>query len=98
MISTASNLDEPSRSILLDTYSIKNVFTDQIYEVWPNIAPESVETFLLNTTAPGFFNHAGFVQGGESPSEDYNILVNRLLNLSPYNPKEVADMRLEFKN
>ena len=92
----ASNLDEPSRSVLLETYSIKNVFTNQIYEVWPNINPESVETFLLNTTAPGFFDSRGFVQGGESPSEDYNLLATRLQSLSPYNPKEVAEMIIDF--
>jgi len=92
----ASNLDEPSRTALLETYSIKNVFTNQIYEVWPNIDPESVETFLLNTTAPGFFDSKGFVQGGESPSADYTLLADRLETLAPYNPKEVADMTIEF--
>jgi hypothetical protein len=92
----SSILDEPSRSVLLNTYSIKNVFTNQIYEVWPDINPESVETFLLNTTAPGFFNSKGFVQGGESPSEDYSLLATRLQSLSPYNPKEVASMSIEF--
>lgn len=92
----ASNLDEPSRTVLLDTYSIKNVFTNQIYDVWPNISQESVNTFLLNTTAPGFFNHGGFVQGGESPSDDYTGLVNRLPSLSPYNPKEVANLVIDF--
>lgn len=92
-----SNLDEPSRTALLGTYSVKNVFTQQIYEVWPNISQESVDTYLLNTTAPGFFNNSGFVQGGESPSDDYTVLVDRLPSLSPYNPKEVADLTIEFK-
>lgn len=93
----ASNLDEPSRAVLLETYSIKNVFSDQIYEVWPNISQESVDNYLLNTTAPGFFNQDGFVQGGDSPSEDYSVLLDRLPSLSPYNPKEVADMIIDFK-
>lgn len=92
----ASNLDEPSRAVLLDTYSIKNVFTEQIYEVWPNISPESVETFLLNTSPPGYFDNHGFVKGGESPSNDYTLLADRLQSLSPYNPKEVANMTIVF--
>ena len=92
----ASNLDETSSTVLLDTWSIKNVFTDQIYEVWPNISPESVETYLLNTTPPGFFDRYGFVQGGEAPSDDYSELVSRLEVLSPYNPAEVAGMMIGF--
>ena len=92
----ASNLDEPSRAVLLDSYSVKNVFTAQIYEVWPNISPESVETFLLNTTPPGYFDNHGFISGGESPSDDYTLLANRLQSLSPYNPKEVANMTIMF--
>jgi len=92
-----SNLDEPSRIVLLEDHSVKNVFTDQIYEVWPTIDPVSVETYLLNTAAPGFFNNGGFIQGGTSPGEEYNDIVERLPSLSPYNPKEVADMVIEFK-
>jgi len=93
----ASYLDEPSREVLLGTYSVRNVFTEQIYEVWPNISQESVDVYLLNTTAPGFFNNSGFVQGGESPSDDYTLLVDRLPSLSPYNPKEVAELTINFK-
>jgi hypothetical protein len=92
-----SELDESSREVLLGDYSIKNVFTQQIYEVWPNISPESVETFLLNSEAPGFFNRYGFVQGGTSPGSQYNSIMEIIPSLSPYNPKDIADLTISFK-
>lgn len=92
-----SNLDEPSRSVLLDYYSMKNVFTRELYEVWPNIDPESVEAYLFNTEAPGFFDTNGFIVGGTSPGSEYDEIENRLPNLSPYNPKEITNLSIEFK-
>ena len=92
-----SNLDEPSKETLLDYYSIKNVITREIYDVWPNIDQESVDAFLYNTGAPGYFDKHGFVSGGESPGEEYNDLEFRLSLLSPYNPKEVTNLSISFK-
>jgi len=93
-----SYLDEPSRSVLLEDYSIKNVFTQQIYELWPNISQESIDIFLYNTEAPGFFDNKGFIQGGTSPGEDHDALATRLPFLSPYNPKEIAELDITFMN
>ncbi|MEA1886510.1 MAG: hypothetical protein U9N72_04805 [Bacteroidota bacterium] len=93
-----SYLDEPSRSVLLEDYSIKKVFTQQIYEVWPNISQESIDIYLYNTEAPGFFDNNGFIQGGTSPGEDHDALVERLPFLSPYNPKEIAELDISFMN
>ena len=93
----SSNLDEPSRNIILEEYSIKNVFTAEIYSLWPNIAPEVVNAYLYNTDAPGFFNKNGFVQGGTSPGPEYDHLESRLPDLSPYNPKEISSLMIEFK-
>ncbi|MGM0528724.1 MAG: hypothetical protein ACQERS_09975 [Bacteroidota bacterium] len=93
-----SYLDEPSRSVLLEDYSIKNVFTQQIYEVWPNISQESIDIYLYNTEAPGYFDSNGFIQGGTSPGEDHDVLVDRLPSLSPYNPKEIAELDISFSN
>jgi len=93
-----SYLDEPSRSVLLEDYSIMNVFTNQIYEVWPNISRESVDIYLKNTEAPGFFDSEGFIQGGTSPGEDHDELTLRLPSLSPYNPKDIAEMTISFMN
>lgn len=92
-----SNLDEPSRSVLLDYYSVKNVFTRQIYEWWPTIDPVTVDAYLFNTEAPGYFNTNGFVQGGISPGPEYDMIEARLPNLSPYNPKEIGNLTISFK-
>lgn len=92
-----SYLDEPSRTVLLEDYSIKNVFTQQIYEVWPGLSQESVDIFLYNTEAPGFFDTNGFIQGGTSSGEDHDVLVSRLPLLFPYNPKDIAELNISFK-
>lgn len=92
-----SNLDEPSREVLLGDYAIKNVFTTQIYNLWPNIDQETVDAYLYNTEAPGYFDAGGFVQGGTSPGEQYDELELRLPLLSPYNPDEVSNLDIQFK-
>ena len=92
-----SNLDEPGRESLLDYHSIKNVFTRDIYNVWPNIDQSSVDAYLFNTGAPGYFADHGFISGGESPGEAYNDLEFRLSLLSPYNPKEITNLEIVFK-
>jgi len=92
-----SNLDAPDKETLLDYYSIKNVFTREIYAVWPNIDQSSVDAYLFNTGSPGYFADHGFVSGGESPGEEYNDLEYRLSLLSPYNPKEISNLSINFK-
>jgi hypothetical protein len=92
-----SNLDEPSRSVLLNNYSIENVFSDQIYELWPSIDSASVAVYLNNTQAPGYFNSTGFIQGGTSPDVSYGTIELRLPALSPYNPKEIKNLSISFK-
>lgn len=91
-----SYLDDPSRTVLLEDYSIKNVFTTQIYEVWPGISQESIDVFLYNTEAPGFFDNKGFIQGGTSPGEDHDVLASRLPFLNPYNPRDIAELTISF--
>lgn len=93
----ASNLNETSREVLLVDYSIKNVFTAQINDVWPGIDQSLVEAYLTNTGAPGYFNQDGFVQGGVSPGVQYNEVESRIETLSPFNPSEVSEMQIEFK-
>jgi hypothetical protein len=93
----SGTLDETSRTVLLDDYSIKNVFTQQLYEVWPNLDEQSVNMYLQNTEAPGFFNNTGFVKGGTAPSAQYDPLVARLALLIPYNPKDISTMNITFK-
>lgn len=92
-----SNLDEPSKAVLLGNYSIKNVLTREINDLWPGIDQEGVNAYLYNTGAPGYFADHGFVQGGVAPSNEYIALESRLSLLSPYNPKEVTNLEIAFK-
>jgi len=92
-----TNLDEPSRNILLGYYSIKNVLTREIYSVWPDIDEQSVEAFLFNASAPGYFDNGGFVAGGTAPGTGYERIEPRLMYLSPYNPKEITNLNILFK-
>ncbi len=92
-----SVLDEPSREILLGYYSLKNVFEREILAVWPNIERETLNAILHNMEAPAYFDADGFVSGGTSPGEVYDILAERLDILSPYNPKEIRNLTISFQ-
>ncbi len=92
-----STLDATSRTVLLEQYSIKQVFTNQIYSVWPTIDKETVDAYLFNTGAPGFFNTDGFIQGEVSPGSEFDEVEGRILELTPYNPKEISELSISFK-
>jgi hypothetical protein len=97
-----SALDESNRVVLLKEYSIKNVLTEEINEWFYDnfgIHPDSAElsAYLQNADAPGFFDGQGFLQGGVSPGEEYNELLNSIEQLSPYNPKSVHELMIEFR-
>ncbi|MCB0806433.1 MAG: hypothetical protein KDC05_11595 [Bacteroidales bacterium] len=92
----SNTLNSDDRYTLLVENSIHNVFEDQIYAIWPWIDPETVEAYLYNTEAPGFFDHNGFVQGGTAPSPAYNSLLSVIAGLAPYNPLEVHELELSF--
>jgi hypothetical protein len=92
-----SLLDETDREILLQEYSIKNVFTTEIYTAWPDIDQQSVDIFLANTDSPGYFSNAGFVSGGISPGSEYDNLETNLTGLTPYNPKDLAGLTIGFR-
>jgi hypothetical protein len=92
-----STLDATTRKILLEDYSIQNVFSDQIYDIWPNISEDIVNTYLYNTAAPGYFASRGFVQGGTSPGSEYDDLDSRIEVLSPYNPKVISTLTINFQ-
>jgi len=91
-----SNLNETSRSILLVDHSIKNVFTNQITTVWPGIGQSLIDGYLYNAGAPGYFNQNGFVKGGTSPGTQYDAVEERISGMSPYNPKDVSEMEINF--
>lgn len=97
-----STLNESDRDVLLKDYSIKKVLTDEITEWFIDhigIRPDSTDlaAYLHNAGAPGFFADHEFVQAGDSPGEEYDELVDAIQNLSPYNPKEVNELNIEFK-
>jgi hypothetical protein len=92
-----SNLDEPSRDVLLGRYAIKEVFSSQIYSLWPFIDEQTVEAYLYNTAAPGYFDEYGFIKGGDSPGAEFDELVRRIQPLSPYNPSEINKLDITFK-
>jgi hypothetical protein len=93
-----SNLDEPSRSILLGYYAIGEVFEREIKAVWGDQVPqEIIDAYLANTEAPGYFDSHGFVSAGVSPGDEYDRLDVRLPDMSPYNPKEVGNLTIVFK-
>ncbi|MBN2523820.1 MAG: hypothetical protein JXB24_11145 [Bacteroidales bacterium] len=96
-----SMLDEGDREVLLKDYSIKNVLTEEINQWFLEeigMRPDSSDlaAYLRNADAPGFFAEQGFVQGGVSPGEEYNELVNRINDLSPFNPKSVNELQIVF--
>ena len=100
-----SSLDATSREIILEEYSIKNVLTAEmtnyIIRLYPNANPDDVAEFLapflVNTEPPGYFDSEGFIQGGTAPNSEYSELELRIEELIPYNPKEVSELTISFK-
>ena len=93
-----SKLDETDRTVLLKEYAIKKVFTKEITTLWPGISQTLLDAYLTNTAAPGYFdNKKGFLVGGKSPGADWDVLANRLSALSPYNPKNISNLSVNFK-
>ena len=92
-----SELDESSRSVLLDTYSVRNVFTEQIMIEYPNVTPELLDLYLMHTNGPGYFTEEGFVAGGTPPSNLWEELELRIDELAPYNPSEISNLQIDFQ-
>ncbi len=91
-------LDADDRETLLDTYSLRNVFRNQILAIWPGIDQELLDAYLYNTQAPGFFDNAGFVKAGTAPSENYLPYLDKVSTLTPYNPSYIYNMNIQFEN
>jgi hypothetical protein len=49
--------------------------------IWPHASDEILEAWLTNTEAPG---------------DQFLPLVERILGLSPYNPKAIANLEISF--
>ncbi len=92
-----NDLDASDRETLLVDYAMKDVFTQQILAVWPNLDQSLIDQYLFNTEAPGFFNNDGFIKGGTAPSAVYDPLVSRIGGLTPYNPMVVSSLEISFQ-
>ncbi len=100
-----SSLNETARQVILVDNSVKNIFTEQItkwaLQTYPDADSAAVAVIvadlLVDTEAPGFFNSAGFIQGGEAPNNSYNELVSNIELLTPYNPFNISELIIEFK-
>ena len=69
---------------------------NEVKTIWPHASEEILQAWLTNTEAPGFFDRSGFIQGGEAPGDQFLPLVERILGLSPYNPKAIANLEISF--
>ena len=64
-----STLDETDRTVLLEIFSIYDVFYQEHIEL--GYSEEDILDYLINTEVPVYFNESGFVAAGESPSSAY---------------------------
>jgi len=91
-----STLDAEGRAVLLGEYSIYHVLYNEVKTVWPHASDQLLDAWLTNTRAPGYFDQDGFIQGGESPGDEFLPLVERIQGLAPYNQKTIASLELYF--
>ena len=90
------DLDASDRETILETYSVNTVLRNQILSVWPNISQNLLDTYLLNTEAPGYFDRQGFVQAGTAPSQAWLPLREYIRTLTPYNPAKIKALTVGF--
>lgn len=96
-----SDLNDDSRTGILDEYAIKKVFTEEInqwfIDTW-SVQPDSTDlsNYLKNADAPGYFENKGFVQAGVSPGTQYDVIEGRIENLAPFNPSVLSELEIEF--
>jgi hypothetical protein len=91
-----STVDSDSREVLLEENSIYNVLYNEVKTIWPHASDDILEAWLANTEAPGYFDANGFIKGGEAPGDEFLPLVDRIADLTPYNPKAIANLEINF--
>jgi hypothetical protein len=104
----SSIADLSTRKAILEDNSIKKVLTNEmtnfVVAAYANagitLQPDEIAAFitpyLKNADAPGYFSNHGFVQGGVAPNNNYTDLEFRILELVPYNPKDINDLQIDF--
>jgi len=93
-----SNLTATDRETILKTYSLRNVFNNQIRKSYPDLNQFFIDRYLMNTQAPGYFANSGFVAAGTAPTTAYSAIQSRMDKLTPYQPSYVSSMSINFKN
>jgi len=93
----ASTLDASTRQVILTDNGIQKVFEDQIHATWPGIDSSEVAGYLSEMGAPGYFDEYGFVQAESSPGTEYDASAQRILSLTPYNPKDINGLSIDFQ-
>ena len=94
-------LNESSRKVLLEDYSLYNVLKKEIrqwyYQENGNY-PDSLllEQLLADAKGPAHFSNQGFVPASMAINPMFRDLENIIQQLSPYNPYEVANMKISF--
>ena len=91
---------ETTREKILKQYSIDSVFSEQAREEYPNggqLLEDLLEIILQNAEAPGYFDKNGFKTAGTAPSSEYMPLETSIEGLTPYKPKDIADLVVTFK-
>ncbi len=94
-------LNESSRQVLLEDYSLYKVLKNEItqwYFEQNNAYPDSLllEQYLTDAQGPAHFNTSGFIPSTLAINPMFRDLEDFILNLSPYNPYEIAHMNIYF--
>lgn len=99
-----SNLQKQNRAEILEEYSIRNVFEREIFRIWPELETTTdstslalLDSYFTDAEAPGYFNQAGFIQGGTVPSAAYETVTERIQALAPFEPNSVSVQQINFK-
>ena len=93
-----TTVNSSSRDVLLGTWSVYNVFREELGLFLGHSPDEqTISKYLHNTQPPGYFNVAGFVQAGTSPDDTYGRLQSRISTLCPFNPNDIKSLQIVFK-
>lgn len=95
-----SELNTNDREEILQIHSIHEVLYDEIAYLYPEATHEMILDYLVNTEAPGYFSPLGFVSSGTPPegSTAYDAAEASMNLLTPYNPFEISNLEISFKD
>jgi hypothetical protein len=89
-----SNLNSTDRKVILEDYSMKNVYINQLKQT--HMTPDGVEMCLWGTSVPCYYE--GIVMLTTiSPGPEFDECETALKSLVPFNPSEVTNLQINFK-